>query len=106
MDFTSSESNRSVTFSLLRICPDSRLYLWRLKIGFMHSSGHCPKSDATGRRARKSNARRRGVHRKQLGNNAQTDHNSHLAPVGTLTRTRTLLLAALRVWELRHRIRD
>jgi hypothetical protein len=28
------------------------------------------------------------------------------AAVGTLTRTKSLLLAALRVWELKHRISD
>ena len=28
----------------------------------------------------------------------------HMAAVGSLTRTKALLLAALRVWELKHRI--
>jgi hypothetical protein len=29
-----------------------------------------------------------------------------MAAAGTLTRTKALLLAALRVWELKHRIQD
>jgi len=53
------------------------------------------------RRAGKTKARR-GRPRK---NNEETVVKEPAA-VGTLTRTKSLLLAALRVWELKHRISD
>jgi len=56
----------------------------------------------TARRAGKAKAKR-GRPRKI--NVAQTVERE-LPAVGTLTRTKSLLLAALRVWELKHRISD
>jgi hypothetical protein len=56
------------------------------------------------KRARKTKASKRT-------NRVRSPKNGHSEPVttaaaGTLTRTKALLLAALRVWELKHRIND
>lgn len=67
----------------------------------MNSIGHLPLSE-TARRPGKTKARR-GRPRK---NNATESSPREPAAVGTLTRTKSLLLAALRVWELKHRITD
>jgi hypothetical protein len=64
----------------------------------MNNIGHLPLSE-TARRVGKTKARR-GRPRKSA--NAVREP----AAVGTLTRTKSLLLAALRVWELKHRISD
>ena len=67
----------------------------------MNNIGHLPLSE-TARRVGKTKARR-GRPRKTSGHdNAVREP----AAVGTLTRTKSLLLAALRVWELKHRISD
>ena len=65
----------------------------------MNNIGHLPLSE-TARRVGKTKARR-GRPRKNSAENAVQP-----AAVGTLTRTKSLLLAALRVWELKHRISD
>ena len=67
----------------------------------MNTGGHLPISE-TARRAGKTKARR-GRPRK---NNARNNGVKELPAVGTLSRTKSLLLAALRVWELKHRISD
>jgi hypothetical protein len=67
----------------------------------MNNAGHLPISE-TARRAGKAKARR-GRPRK---NNVQSAPEREMPAVGTLTRTKSLLLAALRVWELKHRITD
>jgi hypothetical protein len=67
----------------------------------MNNAGHLPISE-TARRAGKAKARR-GRPRK---NNVHAAPERELPAVGTLTRTKSLLLAALRVWELKHRISD
>jgi len=72
----------------------------------MNSSGQLPVSESAARRGRKSKARRRTRHRKQSGTNDHTNDEPELAAAGSLTRTKALLLAALRVWELKHRIGD
>jgi hypothetical protein len=72
----------------------------------MSSSGQPSVSESAHRRVRKSKARRKGRPRKQSGTNAQTNDEPELAAAGSLTRTKALLLAALRVWELKHRISD
>ena len=67
----------------------------------MNNAGHLPISE-TARRAGKTKAKRgrpRKVQSAQAGE-------KELPAVGTLTRTKSLLLAALRVWELKHRITD
>ena len=66
----------------------------------MNNAGHLPISE-TARRAGKAKARR-GRPRKNNVQGAVRDQPA----VGTLTRTKSLLLAALRVWELKHRITD
>jgi hypothetical protein len=65
----------------------------------MNNAGHLPISE-TARRAGKTKARR-GRPRK---NSVPAVAVKELPAVGTLTRTKSLLLAALRVWELKHRI--
>jgi hypothetical protein len=67
----------------------------------MNNIGHLPLSE-TARRVGKTKARP-GRPRK---NNAQESIVREPAAVGTLTRTKSLLLAALRVWELKHRISE
>ena len=59
------------------------------------------------RRGRKSKTQRRG--RSRTGATTSAAHarpEREMAAAGTLTRTKALLLAALRVWELKHRISD
>jgi hypothetical protein len=68
----------------------------------MNSVGHLPLSETAARRVRSTKARR-GRRRK---NNAPKNVVREPAAVGTLTRTKSLLLAALRVWELKHRISE
>jgi hypothetical protein len=65
----------------------------------MNNIGHLPLSE-TARRVDKTKARRG----RPPKNNAQERIVREPAAVGTLTRTKSLLLAALRVWELKHRI--
>ncbi len=62
-------------------------------------------SESAARRAPKSRARK--APRTRSGKNGATHHSHGEAPLaahGSLTRTKALLLAALRVWELKHRI--
>ena len=47
---------------------------------------------------------RRGRPRSKTSTNGQANGIPHLAAAGSLTRTKALLLAALRVWELKHRV--
>ena len=72
----------------------------------MNSSGQLPVSDLAARSGRKSKARRRSRPRKQSATNDHTPDEPELAAPGSLTRTKSLLLAALRVWELRQRVGD
>jgi hypothetical protein len=67
----------------------------------MDNVGHLPLSE-TARSMGKTKARR-GRPRK---NNAHGSVVREPAAVGTLTRTKRLLLAALRVWELKQRISE
>ncbi|MEY2559339.1 MAG: hypothetical protein QOE34_2764 [Verrucomicrobiota bacterium] len=66
----------------------------------MNNIGHLPLSEKT-RNVGKTKARR-GRPRKIVQANGVREP----AAVGTLTRTKSLLLAALRVWELKHRISE
>ena len=75
----------------------------------MNSSGHLAVSEATARRVKKPRShKQRSRNRGRNGKNPQTgtDSGTTMAAVGTLTRTKALLLAALRVWELKHRIHE
>nr|ALS90424.1 AT hook motif protein [uncultured bacterium] len=67
----------------------------------MNNAGHLPISE-TARRVGKVKAKR-GRPRK---NAVRATTERELPAAGTLTRTKSLLLAALRVWELKHRITD
>ena len=67
----------------------------------MNNAGHLPMSEKA-RRVGKTKARR-GRPRKS---NTQENGVRELPAVGTLSRTKSLLLAALRVWELKHRISE
>ena len=42
--------------------------------------------------------------RSKASSNGHSNGEAPLAAAGTLTRTKSLLLAALRVWELKHRV--
>jgi hypothetical protein len=64
----------------------------------MNNAGHLPISE-TARRAGKAKARRGRPRKSNLPAGEK-----ELPAVGTLTRTKSLLLAALRVWELKQRI--
>ncbi len=72
----------------------------------MNSSGHLPVSESAARRVRKSKTQRKTRSRSRNGNAAPPAKVREPAPVGSLTRTKALLLAALRVWELKHRVND
>lgn len=67
----------------------------------MNSSGHLPVSDSAMRPA--SKIKRRGRPRKRAAGEAAERTTRKPAAVGTLTRTKSLLAAALKVWELKQR---
>jgi hypothetical protein len=72
----------------------------------MSRSGNASVSGSPARRARSSKAKRKARGKGKASGSAQPDSEREMAAVGSLTRTKALLLAALRVWELKHRIRD
>ena len=74
----------------------------------MNSSGHAAVSDSATRRAKRSKAQKRGRGRGKNGKTGSSagEYNASMAAAGTLTRTKALLLAELRVWELKHRIHE
>ena len=69
----------------------------------MNSAGHLAVSEKTARRVRTTKARRG---RPRKNHSAHENGVREPAAVGTLTRTKSLLLAALRVWELKNRVGD
>ena len=74
----------------------------------MNSSGHLTVSESATRRVKKTRGQKRprGRGRNGKGADAKPDPATTMAAAGTLTRTKALLLAALRVWELKHRIQE
>ncbi len=71
----------------------------------MNSSCTLPVSESAARRVRKSTkGSKKGRPRAKSTASAQPNGEREMAAVGTLTRTKSLLLAALKVWELKHRI--
>jgi hypothetical protein len=74
---------------------------WKLLIMEIMNTGHLPVSESAARRAPKSRARKGRGRPKNAG---QVNDQPRLAAHGSLTRTKALLLAALRVWELKHRV--
>jgi hypothetical protein len=88
--------------------------LWRMDNlenyrGYMNNSGSLTVSESAARRVRKAKAQKRTRGRPRNGKTgaqARSEYDTNMAAAGTLTRTKALLLAALKVWELKHRIRD
>ena len=75
----------------------------------MNSSGHLTVSEAAARRVKKVKEPKRSKGRGRNGKTgaeARKEYDTSMAAAGTLTRTKALLLAALRVWELKHRVQD
>jgi hypothetical protein len=73
----------------------------------MNSSGHLTMSAGGARRVKKAKSQKRSRSRGRNGKNStSSDPATTMAAAGTLTRTKALLLAALRVWELKHRIHE
>ena len=72
----------------------------------MNSSGHLAVSEATTRRVKKNKTQKRSRNRGRNGKTSSGPPETTMAAAGTLTRTKALLLAALRVWELKHRIHE
>ena len=74
----------------------------------MNSSGHVAVSESVTRRIKRSKGQKRGRGRGKNGKTASSAnaYDASMAAAGTLTRTKALLLAALRVWELKHRIHE
>ena len=71
------------------------------------SSANLSVAEAALKRPRKSKAsHKRGRPRARAGSPASGGEATTSAAAGTLTRTKALLLAALKVWELKHRIND
>lgn len=77
-------------------------------IDFKNNSGHLAVSEATAHRVKKTKAHKRSRNRGRNGKTAQASgqFETNMAAAGPLTRTKALLLAALRVWELKHRFRQ
>lgn len=76
-----------------------------LVMEFMNS-GHLPVSESAARGNRKPKARRGRPRSKTSAARSNGHGEPQLAAAGSLTRTKALLLAALRVWELKHRVNE
>lgn len=72
----------------------------------MSNSGQPQSGESGPRRPRKTKVRRRTTRSHGKTATASDHSDPELAAPGSLTRTKALLLAALRVWELKHRIHD
>ena len=70
----------------------------------INSGGHLKTSERALHRLPKKKAPRKG--KAQLKKEGAADDEPTRPAVGTLSRTKSLLLAALRVWELKNGIRD
>jgi hypothetical protein len=66
------------------------------------NSGHLHVTSPAARTVRKTKAKKKAGRPRNSSNGHNGEH--AMAAAGTLTRTKSLLLAALRVWELKHRI--
>ena len=67
-------------------------------------NGHLHVSSPAARSVRKNAKPRKKAGRAKTSSNGHHNGEHAMAAAGTLTRTKSLLLAALRVWELKHRI--
>jgi len=72
----------------------------------LNPSGHLQKSEAAVRPRVKPRAKQTRRPRKTATAAVNDDDETIRPAVGTLSRTKTLLLAALKVWELKNGIRD
>jgi hypothetical protein len=72
----------------------------------VNNTGHLPVSESAARRVRSSKARQKSRAKSKTAAPDQANGERQQAAAGSLTRTKALLLAALRVWELKHRIRE
>jgi anti-sigma28 factor (negative regulator of flagellin synthesis) len=72
----------------------------------MNNTGHLPVSESAARRVRNSKGKQKKHAKSKTAGATQVSGQREMAAAGSLTRTKALLLAALRVWELKHRIRD
>jgi hypothetical protein len=70
----------------------------------MHATGHLGKAAAL--RPRPKTRHKTTRRPRKTVSHASTDDEMIRPAVGTLSRTKTLLLAALKVWELKNGIRD
>ncbi|PYJ44072.1 MAG: hypothetical protein DME86_01260 [Verrucomicrobia bacterium] len=70
------------------------------------NSGRLPSSAAAARRVRNAKPTRKRGRPRSADSKAAPSSSPGLPSVGTLARTKALLLAALRVWELKHRVSD
>lgn len=75
---------------------------WKLLIMEIMNNGHISVSQTAAISVSKSKTRKKNGRPKS--STSSTNGIPHLAAIGSLTRTKALLLAALRVWELKHRI--
>ena len=73
----------------------------------MNSSSNALQNESATRTGRKPKMRRKSRGRPRKATTVSDQNGDpELAAPGSLTRTKALLLAALRVWELKHRIGD
>ena len=72
----------------------------------VNTSGHLSVSETAAKRVRKARSSRKGRGRSRNGTAKVARKERDLPQVGTLARTKALLLAALRVRELKHRVHD
>ena len=83
-------------------------WAWKLlKKHVMNGNGHLTVSPSAAKRVRRTKSNgRKPKSRSRNGNGATKVVCPGLPAAGTLARTKALLLAALRVWELKHRISE
>jgi hypothetical protein len=72
-------------------------------MSWVMNRANLPVSEGAARRVNKAKAKPRGRPR---GTTRKASDVPDLPSAGTLARTKTLLLAALRVWELKHRVSE
>lgn len=70
------------------------------------NSANLAVSESAARRVNKAKRKPRGRPRTSAARKTSASATPDLPSAGTLARTKTLLLAALRVWELKHRVAE
>ncbi len=69
-------------------------------------TGHLSSTAAAARRVRNAKVAPKRGRPRSANSKVASSSTPNLPSVGTLARTKALLLAALRVWELKHRVSD